>query len=200
MASTAAVGVQATARSPWARGGGRGELGSRHRVGGSQRPGPPNRRISSRKSTTAAPRAAVDGSAPTQDELPDFAKARRPLPNVRDVVKNPIKFASDLTDAIPKGATKVCVTAWGRGGKVNANQHLRCFVRALRAEACAASRGKCKACKASFVRGTLRLGYVTTGPDEVAWLCHECSAKQLAPIAVRESGWAASASARITSG
>ena len=49
----------------------------------------------------------MDGSAPTQDELPDFAKARRPLPNVRDVVKNPIKFASDLTDAIPKGADRV---------------------------------------------------------------------------------------------
>ena len=107
MASTAAVGVRATARLPWARGAGRGELGSRHRVGGSQRPGPPKRRISSRTSTTAAPRAAVDGSAPTQDELPDFAKARRPLPNVRDVVKNPIKFASDLTDAIPKGADRV---------------------------------------------------------------------------------------------
>jgi preprotein translocase subunit SecA len=56
---------------------------------------------------TAVTEAAVDGSAPTQDELPEFAKTRRPLPNVKDIVKNPIKFATDLTDAIPKGADRV---------------------------------------------------------------------------------------------
>ena len=36
---------------------------------------------------TAVTEAAVDGSAPTQDELPEFAKTRRPLPNVKDIVK-----------------------------------------------------------------------------------------------------------------
>ena len=92
-------------------------------------------------------------------------------------------------DAIAKGTAKVCVTAWARGGKLIASHHVGCFVRGLRAEACSASRGQCKAGKASFVRGGLRLGYPTTAPGEMAWLCRESAALLLPPIIARELGW-----------
>ena len=92
--------------------------------------------------------------------------------------------------AIPKGELKVCVSAWARGGRISANQHLACFVKALKVEVCATNRGKCKHSGGKFVKGGLRFGYVTTSADDVAWLCLESAAQLLPPMAAKVEGCA----------
>ena len=92
-------------------------------------------------------------------------------------------------DAIAKGAHKVSVSAWSRGGRISANHHLGCFVAGLRVEASPSNRGKCKHCACAFVKGTPRIGYSTTGADELAWLCLESASALLPPLFADVEHW-----------
>ena len=58
---------------------------------------------------TAAAGAAVASSSYAAytggagEELPAFLKSNRRVPQIKDVLKNPVKFASDLSAAVPTG-------------------------------------------------------------------------------------------------
>lgn len=84
--------------------------------------------------------------------------------------------------AIAKGALRASSEAWARGGKIAAHHHLECFVAGLTVELCASNRGKCRHSGTKFVKGSPRIGYPTTGGNELGWLCLDSAAAMLPPI------------------
>ena len=122
-------------------------------------------------------------------QVPDGKRAAVDAPFSMETAASGRASCRQCGEAIAKGARKASVSAWARGGRIQANHHLSCFAASLRVEVCPSSRGKCKHCSHKLVKGEARIGYATTGADEVAWLCLESSSSLLPPLLTEVEHW-----------
>lgn len=127
------------------------------------------------------------GDVPPAAELESAATAAAtaacmPLPFTAETAGSGRASCRQCGEAISKGSRKVSVRAWARGGWISANHHASCFVGGLRLEACPSNRGKCKHCGEKFVKGCPRVGYCTTGKEELGWLCLESARSLIGPM------------------
>ena len=134
-------------------------------------------------------RPTPSGGSSDRPDAPDGKRAAVDAPFSMETAASGRASCRQCGEAIAKGARKASVSAWARGGRIQANHHLSCFAASLRVEVCPSSRGKCKHCGHKLVKGEARIGYATTGADEVAWLCLESSSSLLPPLLTEVEHW-----------